>query len=393
VHPQGRTLFSLCDNDMASRQPTVRVQDITGLLNRLYPPQFAEDWDNVGLQVGDPQSAVEKILVCLDPTRAALEQAAADSAQLVISHHPLIFRPLKSLTPTDSTGQLIWQAARAGIAVASVHTNLDRARPGLNDWLAAKLQLSDYVPLQFGQGQELFKLVVFVPETHLDQVAEALFGAGAGQIGNYDRCSFRTAGTGTFRAGSGSEPFIGRQGEMSSVDEIRFEALVPTERLARVTQKLLKAHPYEEVAYDLLPLANRREDIGLGRIGRLAQPVALEAFAGQVKGALGCNALRWVGEPARPVSKVALCGGSGASLLADAVRQGADVLVTGDVKYHDAKIAQDLKIGLIDAGHFATEHLMVEQLAATLQQAVAERSWSLEVVPMTGESDPFQYKS
>ena len=393
MHPQGRTLFSLCDNDMASRQPTVRVQDITGLLNRLYPPQFAEDWDNVGLQVGDPQAAVTKILVCLDPTCAALEQAAAGNAQLVISHHPLIFRPLKSLTPSDATGKLVWQAARAGIAVASVHTNLDRARPGLNDWLAERLQLHDTTPLQFGQGQELFKLVVFVPATHLDQVAETLFGAGAGQIGNYDRCSFRTDGIGTFRAGAGAEPFIGRQGEMAAVDEVRFEALVPAEQLARVTQKLLKAHPYEEVAYDLLPLANRREDIGLGRIGRLAQAVALEAFAGQVQAALGCDALRWVGEPTRRVSKVALCGGSGASLLADAVRQGADVLVTGDVKYHDAKIAQELNIGLIDAGHFATEHLMVGQLASTLRLAVAERNWSLEVIPMTGELDPFQYKS
>jgi dinuclear metal center YbgI/SA1388 family protein len=375
---------------MASRQPTVRVQDITGLLNRLYPPQFAEDWDNVGLQVGDLQAPVEKILVCLDPTGAALDQAEAANAQLVISHHPLIFRPLKSLTPTDSTGQLVWQAARAGIAVASVHTNLDRACPGLNDWLAERLQLNESLPLQFGRGQELFKLVVFVPEAHLDQVAEALFAAGAGQIGKYDRCSFRSSGSGTFRAGAGAQPFLGQPGETEVASEFRLEVIVPTERLARVTQKLLKAHPYEEVAYDLLPLANRREDIGLGRIGRLAKPVALKTFAGQVKTALGGHVLRWVGAPERLVSKVALCGGSGASLLTEAVRQGADVLVTGDVKYHDAKIAQEQNIGLIDAGHFATEHLMVERLVSTLQQLVAERNWPLVIVPMTGEADPFR---
>jgi dinuclear metal center YbgI/SA1388 family protein len=377
---------------MASRQPTVRVQDITGLLNRLYPPQFAEDWDNVGLQVGDPQAPVEKILVCLDPTRAALDQAAADNFQLVVSHHPLIFRPLKNLTPTDPTGKLIWQAARAGIAVASVHTNLDRARPGLNDWLAETLQLTDSVPLQFGQGQELFKLVVFVPQTHLDEVAEVLFTAGAGQIGNYDRCSFRVSGTGTFRAGDGAKPFLGQPGTTELAAECRLEVLVPAERLARVTQKLLKAHPYEEVAYDLLPLANRRVDIGLGRIGRLPQTLPLEVFVEQVKTVLGCQTLRWVGEPERSVAKVALCGGSGASLLAEAIRQGADVLVTGDVKYHDAKIAQEQQIGLVDAGHFATEHLMVGRLVATLKQAVAERNWPLEIIPMNGEQDPFRVR-
>jgi dinuclear metal center YbgI/SA1388 family protein len=377
---------------MASRQATIRVQDLNGLLNNLFPPQFAEEWDNVGLQVGDPQAVVEKVLVCLDPTGAALEQAARVSAQLIISHHPLIFRPPKTLTPTDSTGRLVWQAARDGIAVLSAHTNLDRARPGLNDWLAERLGLVDVTPLLLGSGQELFKLVVFIPADHLEPVADAMFAAGAGQLGKYDRCSFRSAGTGTFRGGEGSQPFLGRQGEVESASEIRLEVIVPAERLSRVTRKLLKAHPYEEVAYDLLPLANRRDDIGLGRIGRLPQPLPLEEFVGQVHSALGCRSLRWVGEAERSVTKVAVCGGSGASLLAEALRQGADVLVTGDVKYHDAKNAQELQIGLIDAGHFATEHLMVEQLVATLKQAVAERNWPLEIVPMIGEQDPFRVR-
>lgn len=375
---------------MASRQQSVRVQDINGLLNRLYPPEFAEEWDSVGLQVGDPLARVEKILVCLDPTWEALELARAQSAQLLISHHPLIFRPLKNLTPSDATGRLVWQAAREGLAVISLHTNLDRAFPGLNDWLAEQLRVSDAVPLQTGRGPELFKLVVYVPSEYLDPVAEALFAAGAGQIGHYDRCSFRSSGTGTFRPGAEAQPFIGRQGETEHCSEFRLEVLVPAEHLARVTRKMLKAHPYEEVAYDLLPLANQRTDIGLGRIGRLAQPITLAAFAGQVKDALGGASLRWVGEPNRLVGKVALCGGSGASLLAEAVRQGADVLVTGDVKYHDAKIAQELNIGLIDAGHFATEQLMVARLVAVLEQEVSERNWALEIIPMAGETDPFR---
>lgn len=376
---------------MASKTPTTRVQDLAGLLNQLYPQAYAEEWDNVGLQVGDPQAAVDKVLVCLDPTEAALEAAAAAGAQLVVSHHPLIFRPLKSLTPVSEPGKLAWRAVQRGIAIYSAHTNLDRARPGLNDWLAARLQLHDCTPLQFGQGQELFKLVVFVPESHLDPVTEALFAAGAGHIGNYDRCSFRCAGTGTFRGGSDSQPFIGTPGEQEAAAEYRLEVIVPAEKLARVTQKLFKAHPYEEVAYDLIPLANKREDIGLGRIGRLEQSCSLAEYVEQVKAALGCHALRWVGDPQRQIRKVALCGGSGASLLSEAVRQGADLLVTGDVKYHDARIAEEQNIGLIDAGHFATERLMVAGLVGQLQQAVVERNWKLEVLPLAGEQDPFRF--
>lgn len=379
--------------NMASRQQSVRVQDINGLLNRLYPPGYAEEWDNVGLQVGDPQARVEKILVCLDPTRDALELARAESAQLLISHHPLIFRPLKNLTPSDATGRLVWQAARDGLAVISLHTNLDRACPGLNDWLAEQLRISDAVPLQAGRDPQLFKLVVYVPAEHVEPVAEALFAAGAGQIGNYDRCSFRTPGTGSFRPGVAAQPFIGRQGETEHCSEFRLEVLVPAERLDQVTRKMLKAHPYEEVAYDLLPLANRRSDIGLGRIGRLEQPVVLEAFVGQVKAALGCESLRWVGEPDRQVAKVALCGGSGASLLAEALRQGADVLVTGDVKYHDARSAQEMNIGLIDAGHFATEQLMVARLVEVLRQEMSERNWAVQMIPMSGETDPFRIRT
>jgi len=373
-----------------TRQQTSRIQDLNGLLNALYPAQFAEDWDNVGLQVGDPLARVDRVLVCLDPTREALAEAAERHTQAIISHHPLIFKPLKQLTPNSETGSLVWEAVRSDIAVFSLHTNLDRANPGLNDWLAEKLQLEGCQPLLLGRGDELFKLVVFVPEGHLEVVAEALFAAGAGQIGNYDRCSFRTAGTGTFRGGEGTDPFLGAPGETEQASEQRLETIVPRERLARVTRALLKAHPYEEVAYDLIPLANQRSDIGLGRIGRLAQATTLEAFAASVKQILGCAALRWTGQAGQKVAKVAVCGGSGASLLQEAVRQGADVLVTGDVKYHEARSALEQGVGLIDAGHFATEHLMVAGLTKALSQAAAERGLPIEFIAMNSEADPFQ---
>jgi len=367
-----------------------RIQDLTGLLNSLYPVQYAEEWDNVGLQVGDPQGHVSRVLVCLDTTEQVLAQAEQLGAEAVISHHPLIFKPLKSLSPTDETGQLVWRAARGGIAVLAAHTNLDRACPGLNDWLAERLEVADPQPLLLGGGQELFKLVVFVPAGHETQVADALFAAGAGQVGNYDRCSFRSVGTGTFRGGDGTTPFLGTPGVEEQAEELRLEVIVPREALNRCLARLLRAHPYEEVAYDLIPLANRRPDIGLGRIGRLVEPLPLRDFAARVATRLGTATLRWVGDGGQPVHKVALCGGSGASLLPEAVRQGADVLVTGDVKYHEARSAEHQEIGLIDAGHFATEQLAVAGLVAALERKARERGLKLEFITMEGESDPFR---
>lgn len=372
-------------------QSTFRLQDLIGLLHKLYPPFLAEDWDNVGLQVGDPGMPVERILIALDPSEATLDEARRRGAQALLCHHPLIFRPLKRLTPQDETGRILFRAVREGIAVLCAHTNLDRARDGLNDWLAAHLGLIAPQPLETGAPGELLKLVVFVPAGYEDRVAEALHRAGAGHIGGYDRCAFRVTGTGTFRPGTESKPFIGRTGENEEVREVRLETVLPRELAAKALEKMRKVHPYEEVAFDLIPLANSRPGIGLGRIGRLAAPVALADFAARVKQDLRCRAPRLVGDPAAPVSKVAVCGGSGASLIHEAARQGADVLVTGDVKYHEARNAESLGLALIDAGHFATERLMVDALAGRLQQATRERRLNLVIDTAEGEADPFQW--
>ncbi|KIH76019.1 dimetal-binding protein YqfO [Geoalkalibacter ferrihydriticus DSM 17813] len=367
-----------------------RVQDIVGLIHALAPPSLAEEWDNVGLQVGDPAAEVRRVLVALDPSHAVMQEAAAADAQLLISHHPLIFRPLKNLTPTDDVGRALLLAARTEIAVLCAHTNLDRARAGLNDWLAEALGLSQTTALQ-GSAGELFKLVVFVPRGYEEAVAAALFEGGAGHIGDYDQCSFRTLGRGTFRPGAQSDPFIGSAGgARETVREMRLETVVPREYLQRAIQRMIKAHPYEEVAYDLIALHNRRIDIGLGRLGRLDQPLALDAFAEQVRVALSCQALRVVGDGARQVSKVAVCSGSGASLIGEAARQGVDVLVTGDVKYHEAQSALTQGLALIDAGHFPTERIVVPRLADCLRERLDERGWTTEVMQAKGEIDPFR---
>jgi dinuclear metal center YbgI/SA1388 family protein len=372
------------------KERIARIQDLVGLVNTLYPPSLAEEWDNVGLQAGDPGSELNRVLLSLDPSERALDAAREAGAQALLTHHPLIFRPLKSLTPVDETGRILFRAVREGIAVLCAHTNLDRAPEGLNDWLAEKLGLSAVSPLAEGRGGDLIKVVVFVPSGYEGVVADALFKGGAGRVGNYDRCSFAAAGTGTFRPGVGTDPFVGRQGETERVNEVRLEAILPREVQGKVVDRMLRAHPYEEVAYDLIPLANRRPRVGLGRIGRLAESTTLGAFAAQVKTALGAPALRLVGDVGRSVIKVALCGGSGASLLGEAGRQGADVLVTGDLKYHEARAAESQGVALIDAGHFATERIMIQGLATALRREAEGRGLNIEFIEMEGEEDPFK---
>ncbi len=359
------------------------------MLHRLCPPGLAEDWDNVGLQVGDPGQSVNKILVCLDAEEPAVETAKAQGAQLIIAHHPLIFRPLKRISPIDTTGKVLYSAIQNNIAIASAHTNLDRVADGLNDWLATTLELSDFKPLEKPLTEGFAKIVVYVPEGHESAVMEALFSAGAGSIGDYDRCSFRVAGTGSFRCGATTEPFIGSPGKFEETAEYRLETIIPRSALPKAIERLIKAHPYEEVAYDVIPLMNANTEVGLGRIGSLGAPVPLKDFAGRVKSLLGAQAVRMVGDPEQMISKVAVCGGSGMCVYNDAVRQGADCLVTGDIKFHDAQRARNDGIGLIDAGHFPTEKIMIKELSNRLRQLFEQRELAIEVIEMTAEQDPF----
>ena len=371
------------------RERTTRIQDLVGLVHSHFPPSLAEEWDNSGLQIGDPAAPVTRVLVALDPSPAALDKAIELGAGLLLTHHPLLLRPLRSVTPGDEAGRVVLAAARHQVAILSAHTNLDRAAGGLNDWLASRFDLVECQPLAAGDA-DLLKLVVFVPAGHEEAVAEALFTAGAGQVGGYDRCSFRSAGTGTFRPGAGTSPFLGRVGETEAVAELRLETILPRALLNKALERLRRAHPYEEVAFDLIPLANRRADVGLGRIGRLAEPVPLDRFAARVKSALGCSSLRLAGAVPAKIAKVAVCGGSGASLLHEAARQGADALVTGDVKYHEARYAESLNLALVDAGHFATERIAVAELADLLDRSARERGLAVEFMEMGGETDPFR---
>ena len=371
-----------------SKQKTARLADIIGLLNHLCPPGLAEDWDNVGLQVGDPTAKIDKVLVCLDVEEIAIQEAHRQGVQLIISHHPLIFKSLKRLTPADMTGRVIFQAIKNDIAVVSAHTNLDRAADGLNDWLAERLGVKDSTPLEAPATDHFYKLVVYVPVGHEVEVRDAIFAAGAGQIGAYDHCSFSARGIGTFRGGAETQPFIGTPGDVEETEEVRLETIIPAPGVNKVVSRMLQAHPYEEVAYDLIPLANECWDVGLGRVGQLETTMPLQQFAEQIKTELQISSLKLVGDLQRQISLVAVCGGTGMSMFPAALRHGVDCLVTADIKFHEAQRARAAGVTLIDAGHFATEQIMVAELSKRLRKITSERQFEVEFIEMTAEEDP-----
>ncbi len=367
-----------------------RVSDIVGIINKIAPFTLAEEWDNVGLQSGNPASTVNKIMVALDPSIGAVESAVAANCQLLLTHHPLLFKPLKKIALNEPTGYLISLSLKNDLSIVSLHTNYDLADAGLNDVLAERLDLDQWGPLKVSGADELVKLAVFVPKGYESGVLESLLRFGV-TLGNYRDCSFQASGLGTFTPLDGAQPFLGSIGARESVDETRLEVLIVKDQISAAVSAMKAAHPYEEPAYDLYPLLNKGKCWGLGRIGDLSEAVPLVKFAGLVKERLSAVGTRFVGEPGKQIRKVALCGGSGASLIKAAARMGADVLVTGDIKYHDAREAEALGIALIDAGHFATEVIMVGNVAGRLAGVLREKGYAAEMVAYEGERDPFKY--
>ncbi len=358
---------------MVDQVKVTLAKDVVQIMERLAPPKLAEAWDNSGWQVGEPGAQVRKVLLALDVTREVVEEAEERGAQLIICHHPLLLKGLKSVRLDDPAGSLIFRLILSGISVYAAHTTLDSADGGVNDVLARELGLTQTEVLQPVQYQQLLKLVVFVPVSHAGEVREALGRAGAGYIGNYSHCTYNLMGTGTFCPQDGTNPFIGVTGRLEQVAEVRIETIIRKEETEQVLQDMLAAHPYEEVAYDLYPLLNKGVPRGLGRIGRLPQAVTLAELAGKVQRVLQGNCLRFGGNQNELVQWVAVCGGSGGDLWSLAKQKGADVLVTGDVRYHAARDMLAAGISFVDAGHFTTERVALpvlrEQLAMELEQA------------------------
>jgi dinuclear metal center YbgI/SA1388 family protein len=342
----------------------MRIKDITAALEAWAPRSLQEDYDNSGLQVGDPDTEVSSALVCLDCTEAVVEEAARHGCGLIISHHPVIFRGLKSLSGKGYVERTLLAAIKHGIALYAIHTNLDNVLSGVNGEIAARLGLKQLRVLDPKPGQ-LRKLIVFVPNDHAEAVRSAMFQAGAGRIGNYDECSFNGEGQGTFRAGEGTDPHVGQKGIRHAERETRVEVIVPVAAERAVITAMTAAHPYEEVAYDLVPLANAHPGIGSGMIGELDKPLEESQFLVQVKLTFGLMAIRHTKLLGRPIRKVALCGGSGAFLIAKAKAAGADAYLTGDIKYHEFFDA-DSKVLLADIGHYGSEQFTMNLIQRRL---------------------------
>lgn len=370
---------------------TPKVSDIIEIINSIAPFRHAEDWDNVGLQLGDPSAPVSRIMVSLDAVGETVDAAIAANCQLLASHHPLIFNPLRKIDLLEPSGSAIGRALRHSLNIVSLHTNFDSVQGGMNDLLAEKLGVVSTEPLSVTRVDELVKLAVFVPKGYEEQVMQALFRF-SGFIGNYSDCSFQTSGTGTFKPLPGARPFIGSVGTREYADETRIEVLLRRDDLDDAVSALTAAHPYEEPAMDLYPLLNQGRAEGFGRIGLLESPRSLEQFALLMKSTFAVEGIRFVGDADRIVRRVALCGGSGSSFLREAGRRGADVLVTGDVKFHEAREAEGLGLALIDLGHFASEIIMVEGLVARLGTGLRARGCVAELVACKVERDPFRYR-
>ena len=334
------------------------------------PAALAEEWDNPGLQVGALDAEVDRVLVALTPLPEVFEEAEEIGANFLLFHHPLIFRSLGSVDTVSYPGELIARAIKANLTVHAAHTNYDAAPGGVSVALAESLGLEGPCKVVVPKGA-LRKLVVFVPEENTDEIADALTRAGAGVIGEYTHCTFRTPGTGTFFGGEQTDPYAGEKGRLERVPEIRLETVVPAHAAGRAAAAARAAHPYEEPALDVYPVDGYPEGCGYGRVGRLPGPLAPDELRDHVSDSLGFPA-RLVAnpDPTRRIERVAVLGGSGGSFISEAAVSGADAYVTGDLDYHDALLAESLGLVAIDAGHAATELPSLEPLARKLAELV-----------------------
>ncbi|MDX1966025.1 MAG: Nif3-like dinuclear metal center hexameric protein [Planctomycetaceae bacterium] len=360
------------------------LRDLIPHLESLAPPQLAESWDNTGLLLGDRAAEVQRVLTCLTLTPDVAAEAVELGAHLVVTHHPLMFKPVQRLTGDTGEGRTLMLLARHGIAVYSPHTSWDNAPQGINQQLAELLELTDVVPLRPKPAGAGCKLVTFVPQSDLENVQRALWQAGCGVIGNYANCSFISPGTGTFFGMSGAEPAMGRAGQLEQVSEQKLEVVCPKTRLAAALSALREAHPYEEPAVDVIPLEPLPDGSGAGRAGRLGAPATLAAVAERVRRILPGPGLQFVGDPDRIVERVGVACGAAADFWHDARRAGCQVLLTGETRFHTALEVREAGFSMIVAGHFATERFAMVRLANLL----GTRCLDLHCAASTVERDP-----
>ncbi len=344
----------------------MKLQELVQKIDDNLPIELVSDQDNVGLMLGDYDDECEKMILAYEMNSGVLDEALESSVNLVVTYHTPVFRPRKSFTSSSSEPDTLFEAARAGVNIFAVHSALDIIRDGLNFDLAARLGLQN-VRFLSPIKKNLYKIAVFVPTSHADKVREAMSRAGAGRIGNYSDCAFTVEGKGSFVPNDKSSPSIGEPGKLERVDETRLEMIAENSLLGPIVEQMLSAHPYEEVAYDIYPLVNNSVDFGFGAVGELDASVPLREFLSRTNKILELNSVKVSHSPEARIKKVALCAGSGVPFYNEAVRGGADIFITGDVKHHDFREAQSCRTILVDATHSGSERFVPEVMFSVLK--------------------------
>ena len=368
----------------------VKLKRVIRIINKYIPEKLASDWDNSGLQIGELEQKISKVLLTLDVNGDVLNESIRKKCQLIISHHPFIFNDISSINDANDDGKIMIKAVKNNIAIYSAHTNLDIVSTGLNDYLADKLLIEDREILKVTAEDEVLKLVVFIPESHLEEVRETILNTNAGHIGNYSHSSFLSSGRGTFKPLAGSDPYLGKENLQSNVKEYRLETILYRSDLKDVINNMLSVHPYEEVAYDIYPLKNSGKVYGLGRVGYLQEEKPYQDVIDMIKDKLELDSLRYMGDLGESIKKIAICSGSGADYIQNAAFKGADLYLTGDIKLHDAQLAESLGLSLIDAGHYGTEVICVPYLYNLLKDEIEEKSLDFEVIQYKKSTDPLK---
>lgn len=363
----------------------MKIKEVISALEMFAPLPLQDGFDNAGLQIGLTDAEATGALLCLDVTEAVVDEAITLGYNLIVSHHPLLFKGYKSLTGKDYVERCIMKAVKNDIVIFSMHTNLDNAMGGVNYKIADKIGLKN-VQILDAKEDCLLKLVTFVPENQAEKVRQALFEAGCGNIGNYDACSYNVNGKGTFRAGEGTHPYCGKVGELHEEAEVRIETILPAFRKSAVVKALLAVHPYEEPAYDLYPLRNNWSQTGAGIIGELDEPETETDFLKRIKQTFEVGCVKHSRMKGRLIRSVALCGGAGAFLLPKAVGCHADVFITGEVKYHDYFSYED-DILIAEIGHYESEQYTKE----IFYSIIREKFPALDVQMTRVNTNPIKY--
>lgn len=363
----------------------VQTKDIINVLETIAPLRLQEAYDNSGWVVGDPEQICTGVLTALDLTPAIIEEAIDNKINLIIVHHPPIFKGLKQLMPSNPVARMLAQAIKADLCIYAIHTNLDNVIWGVNGEIASRIGLQK-VKVLSPMADTHQKLVTFVPVEHAAKVRQSLFEAGAGSIGNYDECSFNNIGTGTFKANEKANPYVGAIHKQHHEKEERIEVIFPTHLQTSLIAVLKDAHPYETVAYDIYPLENRFDEIGGGAIGYLPQPIEEKAFLELLKKTFSTSIIKHTAFSGKPIEKVALCGGSGKSLIINALRQKADAYITADLGYHDF-FEPDGRLLLADIGHFESE----QYTSDLLERAIKEKFPTFAVLKTGRNTNPVNY--